>query len=206
MKVFGIGLSRTGTSSLTVALAHLGFHSYHFPRSREMIDDLDAATDTSVAAWFRDLDASYPGSRFILTHRSLPEWLESCEALWDTSYNKFDSFTCGIHRQIYGREDFDRAAFLTAYARHHDQVLRHFAGRDRDLLLLDICAGEGWDRLCPFLGIDPPATPFPYLNRRATVGHDWVYDCPPPGGFPNAGALATHGESEGCLTDSSVAN
>jgi len=34
MKVFGIGLSRTGTTSLTLALAQLGLHAYHFPRAR----------------------------------------------------------------------------------------------------------------------------------------------------------------------------
>jgi Sulfotransferase domain len=191
MKVFGIGLSRTGTTSLTVALAHLGFRSYHFPRSREMIEGLDAATDTPVAAWFRELDAAYPGSRFILTLRDLPGWLESCRALWNSSVHLFDDFTCEIHRQLYGREDFDPATFATAYLRHQEQVQRYFAGRDRDLLLMDICAGEGWDRLCPFLDIDPPATPFPYLNKRATVGRDWVYDCLPSGGVSNDRAWAS---------------
>ena len=180
MKVFGIGLSRTGTSSLTTALARLGLHAHHFPRSREMIATVDAATDTSVAAWYRELDALYPGSKFILTVRRLPEWLDSCEALWRTYFDMFDEFTASIHRLLYGREDFDRAAFALAYARHRDQVLSDFKGRDRDLLVLDICAGEGWDRLCPFLGIDIPPAEFPCKNTRAALGRDdWVNECLP---------------------------
>ena len=79
IKIFGIGLSRTGTTSLTLALSELGLHAYHFPRGREVIDSVDAATDTPVAAWYQDLDAAYPDSKFILTLRHRPEWLDSCE-------------------------------------------------------------------------------------------------------------------------------
>jgi hypothetical protein len=40
-------------------------------------------------------------------------------------------------------------------------VREHFADRPGDLLVLDITAGEGWDRLCPFLGLPEPGVPFP---------------------------------------------
>jgi hypothetical protein len=30
---------------------------------------------------------------------------------------------------------------------------------------LDICAGEGWEKLCPFLGLRQPNVPFPVANR-----------------------------------------
>jgi Sulfotransferase domain len=194
MKIFGIGLSRTGTTSLTLALAQFGLHAHHFPRTRELIDAVDAATDTPVAAWYRELDALYPDSRFILTLRNLSDWLDSCEALWHSSSHLFDEFTSGIHRQIYGREDFDRTAFTSAYIRHTDDVLSHFTGRDGDLLLIDICAGEGWERLCPFLGFDPPSTPFPRRNARAAIGHDWMLDCPPCSGSPGTHAIAINSQ------------
>jgi hypothetical protein len=179
MKIFGIGLSRTGTTSLTLALSRLGLHAHHFPRSRELIDSLDAATDTPVAAWYKELDAAYPGSKFILTLRDVPGWLDSCEALWTACFDQFDGFPASIHRQIYGREDFDREAFAAAYDRHRDDVLAHFRGRDRDLLLMDVCAGEGWERLCPFLGVEVPPCEFPRRNVRADLGHDWISDSPP---------------------------
>ncbi len=142
---------------------------------------VDAATDTPVAVDFRQLDAEFPGSKFVLTQRHLPDWLDSCEALWKAHPNGFDAFASDIHRRIYGREDFDRTAFAEAYARHFDAVRNHFAGRERDLLLIDICAGEGWERLCPFLGFDIPPDEFPRRNYRANLGNDWVFDCPPYG-------------------------
>jgi hypothetical protein len=179
MKIFGIGLSRTGTTSLTFALSQLGLHAHHFPRSREVIDAADAVTDTPVAASFVELDVAYPGSKFILTLRDLPGWLDSCQALWDSSVHLFDEFTARIHRQLYGREDFDRAAFTEAYARHESDVVRHFKERQQSLLRMDICAGDGWELLCPFLGFEQPATPFPHRNARVALGHDWVTDCPP---------------------------
>jgi len=181
MKIFGIGLSRTGTTSLTLALARLGIHSYHFPRTREIIESVAAVTDSTVAAWYRDLDALYPGSKFILTLRNLEDWLDSCEALWRQYPDGFDPFITDIHQSLYGRKSFERAAFAAAYDRHRDSVLEHFAGRERDLLLLDVCAGEGWEKLCPFLGFDIPLDDFPRRNVRADLGRDWVLDCPPYG-------------------------
>jgi hypothetical protein len=45
-------------------------------------------------------------------------------------------------------------------------VAAHFAGRPEDLLTLDLCAGEGWERLAPFLGWERvPERPFPWENR-----------------------------------------
>src|SRR5262249_9811138 len=89
MKIFGIGLSRTGTTSLTYAFAELGLRAHHFPRTRAFIDEADAATDTPVAAWYKELDVLYPGSKFIVTPRSIPDWLDSCEVLWRSSFHLF---------------------------------------------------------------------------------------------------------------------
>ena len=77
-KVLGVGLSKTGTSSLSAALTILGYRTVHYPpldRLRELLDDSDAATDTPVACSFRELDRQYPGSRFILTVRDPDSWL-----------------------------------------------------------------------------------------------------------------------------------
>lgn len=194
MKIFGIGLSRTGTTSLTLALSELGLHAHHFPRTRELIDAVDAVTDTPVALWYRELEAAYPGSMFILTLRHLPDWLDSCEALWQTA-SPFDEFTSGIHHRLYGCEDFDRDTFAAVYAHHGADVINHFAGLDDDLLLMDICAGQGWEQLCPFLGFPRPSTPFPHRNRRTTIGHDWVDDCPPRKDSRGTVLLPFHQES-----------
>lgn len=99
-KVFGIGLSRTGTSSLDSALAALGLITIHFPSDPltrgeiaghlaaggplrlSVLESVDAISDTPVCCVYQGLDAAYPGSRFVLTIREEADWLRSCEAYW----------------------------------------------------------------------------------------------------------------------------
>jgi hypothetical protein len=52
----------------------------------------------------------------------------------------------------------ERELFLQA-------VTDHFRGRHRDLLHIDIPGGQGWETLCPFLGVEIPSAPFPWQNR-----------------------------------------
>lgn len=99
--VFGIGLGRTGTTSLNNALIMLGYRAMHFPfddaTRREIADyvdsgaerieltilrEYDALTDIPVCCIYQGLDRAYPGSRFILTVRDKETWLNSCERLW----------------------------------------------------------------------------------------------------------------------------
>jgi hypothetical protein len=61
---------------------------------------------------------------------------------------------------------FDREKFIAAYNRHHADVRRYFADRPGDLMEMNIIEGDGWEKLCPFLGLQVPPTPFPHLNRR----------------------------------------
>jgi hypothetical protein len=45
-------------------------------------------------------------------------------------------------------------------------VREYFGERlGKDLLVLDICEGDAWERLASFLGHKPPAAPFPHYNR-----------------------------------------
>jgi hypothetical protein len=194
-KVFGVGLSRTGTLSLTQALTGLGYRARHFPRDRttraevlgaleaptaptavrlSLLDRVDALTDTPVAALATALDAGYPGSRFVLTLRSQPEWLDSCEQFWASVLDPGRRASPGLplvryadalERRLYGRVGFDRVAFAAAYERHTESLRQHFAGTGR-LLEMDICAGQGWTELCGFLGCEVPRQPFPHLNSR----------------------------------------
>jgi len=82
MKVFGIGLSRTGTKSLTEALNMLGINVVHYPNDETTLQELiagnyefsllnswDGITDITVAPYYAQLDKIYPDSKFILTVR-----------------------------------------------------------------------------------------------------------------------------------------
>jgi hypothetical protein len=41
----------------------------------------------------------------------------------------------------------------------------YFKDRPKDLLWLDIPSGQGWEKLCPFLGLPVRYDPFPWKNR-----------------------------------------
>jgi hypothetical protein len=190
-KVFGIGLSRTGTRSLTAALHVLGFDTVHYPTDASTLQTLirgdarfpllehyDGITDITVAPYYEDLDRAYPGSKFILTVRDEESWLRSCANHWSgrSAYEPGEGEEHRIHMEIrrflraavYASYEFDEARFLRAYRRHVDAVQRYFAGRPGDLLVLDICGGEGYEKLAPFLGVPIPHQPFPHKGKRLT--------------------------------------
>lgn len=170
--IFGIGLSRTATTSLDAALWHLGLRSVHYPSADRMVardwsvlDGYDAATDTPVAAFYKELDAAFPGSRFILTVRDARAWLPSVARLFARSPERNKRGAPGeIRRRVYGTVEFEPGAFIEAYRRHLIEVGEYFRGRPDDLLVMDITAGDGWEKLCPFLGRPRPDFPFPQVN------------------------------------------
>ncbi len=174
-KVFGIGLSRTGSTSLNRALELLGYRS-HFVKSYDefesSISDYDAYTHTPLVPVWRELDQRFPGSKFILTVRDRESWVRSCAALYDAQAGVTEpDHMLANRRRVYGTESFDPEYFSRFYERHLSEVTEHFKDREGSLLLLDVCGGEGWEKLCPFLGRPQPAEPFPQRNSaRATFG------------------------------------
>jgi Sulfotransferase domain len=183
-KVFGIGLSKTGTSSLDLALNELGIRSIHFPCDRTTYDELaagnyqlsllkqyQALTDIPVAPFYAQLDAAYPNSKFILTVRDVESWLDSVRKHWEFMWRwaendrSFCEFIMFITACVYGVHRFQRDRFNYVYHRHLHEVRDYFRTRSNQLLILDICAGDGWEKLCPFLSVPIPNRPFPYANR-----------------------------------------
>lgn len=171
-KIFNIGLNKAGTKSLSTALQQLGFNTVHFRHEGVRLVDLvrrnhkagrkllhgfeqyDAFSDMAGEHFFADLDRQYPGSRFILTIRDLDSWLDSRER--HVERNRADP----EYRHVFLK--VERAN----WQRHMETVRRkvdaYFRGRPDDLLVINIPAGEGWDKLCPFLGVAAPDTAFPH--------------------------------------------
>lgn len=193
--VFGLGLSRTGTKSLTTALHILGVDTVHYPVSADsfralssgsldfqLMEAFDGITDITTVPFFRELDARYPDARFVLTVRDSFSWLASCErhyrgrgAFPETTSPKTMSPGQEEHMRIrrllraavYGIYDFRPERFVHVYEQHVAAVRKHFAGRPGKLLELDIAGGEGWEKLAPFLGRPTPAQPFPHVGSKA---------------------------------------
>lgn len=177
MKIFGIGLSKTGTSSLARALEILGYKTKDNPGLEryepgdvscvdpKLISEFDALTDTPIPSYYRELDAAYPGSKFILTVREKDSWLKSCQKQFtERLAAKQNEAHNRLFMDLYGTTVFDAEKFSAGYDRFVAGVMDYFRDRPEDLLVMDITAGEGWEKLCPFLGRSIPDQPFPKAN------------------------------------------
>ena len=168
-KVFGIGLSKTGTTSLNAALNLLGIPSIHLPHFLNQIKDFDGATDIPIAMAYQKLDQLYPGSKFILTIRHLRNWLRSCQLhqqrLEQIFEGQIPDWLKELTIQCYGQWEFESAVWSNVYRRHLQSVVEYFQHKRSQLLILDICGGQGWQELCSFLNCKAPNIAFPARNK-----------------------------------------
>lgn len=189
-KVFGLGLSRTGTRSLTAALHVLGWDTVHYPIDHisfhdmirgdgafALLDHYDGLTDITTIPALEALDRQHPGSKFVLTVRDPEEWLKSAHKHW-TGRSAFEAVPDNhpnpeLHRThmevrkflraaVYGSYDFNPELFLLRYHQHVERVKHHFKNRPNDLLVMDVTRGDGYSELALFLGVPVPNLPFPH--------------------------------------------
>jgi hypothetical protein len=166
-KIFGIGLSKTGTTSLSEALRVLGFKVAHYPRLdriHQTLRRVDAATDISIAYSYKELDIQYPNSKFILTTRDIESWLGSIKRHFSRPSFE-DNWADLLHSSLYGSAGWNGMLFKQNFELHIERVSRHFEERTSDFLILNICAGEGWPQLCQFLNRPIPEMSFPHLHK-----------------------------------------
>jgi hypothetical protein len=138
----------------------------------EALATADAGADNGVLLFYKYLDYIFPGSKFVLTVREQASWLRSmayANAIYRVTSLE-DHIPIMRRMLLYETVTFDQGKYIAAYHRHHDDVLRYFEDRPRDLLVMNITAGEGWEKLCPFLGIATPDALFPHLHRREEPG------------------------------------
>lgn len=169
-KIFGIGLSRTGTLSLTNALKRLGYKTIHYPNLKHfyyLVEIYDAITDTPVCINYVALDEMYPNSKFILTTRDLTEWLSSAKWFFSrTKQPKLSNQQIFIRETLYGNEYFDRRSYKKGFLDYHDKVLKYFKDRPEDILIMNVFKRDGYNKLCPFLGKETLREKFPHSHNR----------------------------------------
>jgi hypothetical protein len=173
-KVFGIGFHKTGTKSLAAALQILGYRvtgpdGVRDPDIRHTAYDMafrlvprfDAFQDNPWPILYRELDERYPGSKFVLTVRPTEAWIKSVVSFFGTDTTPMREWIYGV-----GSPKGSEKIYLERYDRHNREVLQHFQGRAEDLLVLKVTEGEGWESLCPFLGVEVPSVPFPHEDPK----------------------------------------
>jgi hypothetical protein len=184
-RIFGIGMHKTATTSLHAALKLLGYDSAHWLNAHwaksiwsevmssgqsHTLEQHYALCDLPITLLYRELDAAYPRAKFILTTRDEAKWIESVENHWSHDYNKYrhswdtDPFTHRVHKLLYGQKHFDATIFLNRFRRHNAEVLAHFRTRPRDLLVMNVDAGDGWQKLCGFLEQPIPKLDYPNID------------------------------------------
>lgn len=156
-KVFGIGLSRTGTVTLTVCLDILGYDSVHAPLPLFIKDGLaetikkhDAFTDSEVAYQYKELDKLFPNSKFILTVRPAWVWLRSYETYFLREEIIHENWRELLFK-LYGSRTYDEEKFRAGYIKHNKEVEEYFKDRPNDLLVIEFGKDYGWIELCKFL-------------------------------------------------------
>ena len=165
---WGIGLGRTGTTSFCMALEILGYQNVLHNPLFDQLKDAEAGADNGVTIYYKYLDYKYPNSKFVLLLRDVDDWLPSIKYIIDKHPVSSRTMDEAIKRRmiLYETVSFDRDKFITAYHRHCENVRHYFRDRPNDLLEMNIVAGDGWEKLCPFLEKPMPSRPFPHLNER----------------------------------------
>ena len=172
MKIFGIGLSRTGTCSLTKALNLIGFKCIHGPNDSitqkefmsgnynlNILNYYDSITDIPTSNFYHEFQSIYPDSKFILTTRDVDSWLTSMKIHYNLRppNNDWRNF---IRATTYGCLEFNEKRYRRVFELHHIDVLNK-----NNLLIINFKTDNNWNKLCNFLKCQIPNIKFPHLNK-----------------------------------------
>jgi hypothetical protein len=72
-------------------------------------------------------------------------------------------------RRIYGKGHplGHEQVYLQRYRDHNTDVRRYFDGRPDAMIEMRLERADCWSKLCSILGVPPPESKFPHLNRGA---------------------------------------
>lgn len=184
MKVLGVGLSRTGTTSLARALTTLGYKTLHWSpeKLRDVImgnnsdpnwrryNDVDAVVDLPAALFYDELLEVYPDLKCILTVRDESTWLRSLERHYNHISKKFNGLLLKeakiTQMYAYGSDKIIPYLALKRY-RDHNKLVELTIPADQ-LLILDIERNDNrvlMKQLCCFLNVEDTRQVFPHLNK-----------------------------------------
>lgn len=170
-KVFGVGLGKTATHTLSWMLAHLGWRTAHFNVRPVDYDGFDAITDVPTYLYLMTTDIRYPNSKFVLTTRNVEEWLASFK-LWLKTHQPNDE-TLKTRIMSYGGQGYDEERLRKLFERHAAFVRWYFGKYGPEKLLeIDLCDKstsdfEKWKKLCDFLKVPNPCVSIPVKNAQS---------------------------------------
>ena len=144
---------------------------------RPMLQGYASTVDWPTTYIWKELAAANPQAKIILTLRDPEAWYASAAATIFARMLEFESMraspdavdparrrhmeminTLIVEKTFGGSLDKDNA--IAVFNAHNEEV-RRCVPRKR---LLVHQSGEGWEKLCAFLGVPVPATPYPKVN------------------------------------------
>ena len=182
MKIFGLGLNKTGTTTLGYCFSQLGYKhlsclrdlliAYREGRLEDVfavIDQYDTFEDWPYPLMYRELYNRYPDAKFVLTvRRDADTWLRSLK-----KHSIVTSHKTNCRPYAYGFEypfghEEEHLAF---YKKHNENVVTFFEEKGASDRLLNICweEGTGWQELTAFLGVEAPFDKIPKMNSARKI-------------------------------------
>ena len=137
-----------------------------------ILEKTDGITDIQTVPCYPQLDEEYPNSKFIYTERDIEDWIPSvkqklCRAHDVPKEMEFKGRSRHfIRAACYGTIQYNESVFRHRWRTHQLSVMDYFKDKD-NLLVMNICEGDGWEKLCPFLGKEIPGVEFPHRNARS---------------------------------------
>lgn len=170
-----VGLPKSGSTSMKGAAAILG---YEVGKVKNMLHGVPGSYVGDFTALpldrYKELDEIYPDAKFVMTLRKDPAtWFRS---LYRWAKKKKDNE--GIIKQrksMYGVEmpnQTNKPYLINVYVSRKINVKKYFQNKYGDQWsdkLLFFCPenGDGWEKLCSFLGIDNiPEVDYPHHNKQ----------------------------------------
>jgi hypothetical protein len=194
LQVVGVGLGRTGTHSLKLALEQLlGAPCHHMveifehpeqiplwtaaaeghPDWDQVFKGYAATVDWPGAGFWRQIVAQYPDSVVLLSQRQSAEaWWNSADRTIFTMFNRIDIEPPDPPEMV---SWFDTVRGIlarngvdpadeTASKKAYEGHLAAVRAEVRPPRLVEWTTGDGWGPLCGALGVPEPDEPFPHVN------------------------------------------
>ena len=195
LRIVGAGLTRTGTSSLRLALEQLlGGRCYHMsvipghpfdlgigwnralagdvPDWDELFDGYVAAVDWPASLFWRELSAAYPDALVLLSLR------DSAETWWHSADETILPYARMSLAPDWneGRGFLDLLERFTGTAQWDDvaTIMAAYEWHNAEVRrlapperLLEWRAIDGWQPICRALSLSVPDLPFPWVNQRS---------------------------------------
>jgi len=164
-KIFIIGLPRTATTSVCLAMLEQGYKTAHNAYTQEAFIQAQVLADTPIFCDYQNLDKHYPNSKFIYLTRAPEKWLPSIRQLLQRMIVNLQRTDGGFNPHLkrcykdvfspLSEENLNSDEFLLGcYQRHQQGVNDYFKDRAEDLLTIDVSEEGSYSSVLAFLNID----------------------------------------------------